>query len=164
MTRLQGQFVQAIVVISTVSGSFLRSGRLASASQPSNFPLLDQDGTIYLTQGFKFYLPPTLASTVFSMQSSLIPNARLKNWILTIVGLFIATAFLVTAVFAVNLPHATNFGQSIKETGCRTWRWLCYFPHPRIRWKLRWKTRVEIIEDVEMEDRESSSELNSGEV
>ncbi|KAG4440135.1 hypothetical protein IFR05_004393 [Cadophora sp. M221] len=52
-----------------------------------------------------FYLPPTLASSIFSMQDSIFTDPKFRDWLFTLVGLFMATALLVLAVLAFNHPR-----------------------------------------------------------
>ncbi|KAK0114087.1 hypothetical protein ONS95_013592 [Cadophora gregata] len=56
-----------------------------------------------------FYLPPTLASSIFSMQDSIFTNPKFKDWLFTLLGLFMATALLVLAVLTFNHPRISTW-------------------------------------------------------
>jgi hypothetical protein len=64
----------------------------------------------------QLYLPATLASTIFSMQSSVLPSdARLRDWIYTLIALF-----LLTFIIVINLSHIRKWGE-----GFRIWQdWI----------------------------------------
>ncbi|PVH84094.1 hypothetical protein DL98DRAFT_652134 [Cadophora sp. DSE1049] len=56
-----------------------------------------------------FYLPPTLASSIFSMQDSIFTDPKFRDWLFTLLGLFMATALLVLAVLAFNNPRISTW-------------------------------------------------------
>ncbi|KAG4415773.1 hypothetical protein IFR04_011073 [Cadophora malorum] len=56
-----------------------------------------------------FYLPPTLASSIFSMQDSIFTDPKFRDWLFTLIGLFMATALLVLAVLAFNHPRIATW-------------------------------------------------------
>ena len=58
---------------------------------------------------FQFYLPPTLASSIFSMQDSIFTDPKFRDWLFTLIGLFMATALLVLAVLAFNHPRIATW-------------------------------------------------------
>jgi hypothetical protein len=72
-----------------------------------------------LNSKFQFYLPPTLACTIFSMQSVLPANVNIKYWGYTLLGLFLMTTILV-----INLPHITTFLQFLRGWQDGYWRRL----------------------------------------
>lgn len=65
-------------------------------------------GTEY-SNAFQFYLPPTLASSIFSMQESIFTDPKFRHWLFTLLGLFMATALLVLAVLALNQPRIATW-------------------------------------------------------
>ncbi|KAK0113336.1 hypothetical protein ONS96_014201 [Cadophora gregata f. sp. sojae] len=95
ITRLQSQFIQALTVITIVRDSI---GNLTSSI----------DG-LFGPNFFQFYLPPTLASSIFSMQDSIFTNPKFKDWLFTLLGLFMATALLVLAVLTFNHPRISTW-------------------------------------------------------
>ncbi|KAL2060547.1 hypothetical protein VTL71DRAFT_9188 [Oculimacula yallundae] len=50
------------------------------------------------------YLPPSLASTIFSMSDSIFAHPEFSDWLYTLLGLFFATIILVLAVLGLNHP------------------------------------------------------------
>lgn len=63
------------------------------------------------------YLPPTLASTIFSMPNSVLPgHARFRHWIYVFLGLSAITVLVV-----LNLSRMTKLGQAARDWQDRTW-------------------------------------------
>jgi len=60
-----------------------------------------------------FYLPPTLASSIFSMQSAVLPEiVSFKYYIITLISLVIFTVLVVG-----NLPIVMKFWSLLSNTG-----------------------------------------------
>ncbi|KAH7379958.1 hypothetical protein BKA64DRAFT_240143 [Cadophora sp. MPI-SDFR-AT-0126] len=110
------------------------------------------------------YLPPSLASTVFSMQETIFTNSKFHDWLYTLIGLFIATVFLVAAILALN--HA-----SVRAWLKNFWKSSLRFPFHVLR-LFRFVKRV-IARDrrpategegIEMDDQDEDDSPDAGEV
>jgi hypothetical protein len=110
ITREQSKLIQALTVITIVSHLFFYTFQHAILRFGVRYPV---------SNSHQFYLPPTLAFTIFSMQSVLPTNVVLKYWIYTLVGLF-----LITTVLVINLPHITKFFQFLRDWQHWYWGWL----------------------------------------
>lgn len=100
------------------------------------------------------YLPPTLASTIFSMQSILPSDAKFKDWIYTLVALFLSTLFVLVVLNLSNLTHLVRWiGRGLKDI----WTWI---RSPR-RW---WSSSEANTEDEhEMDDQgDEADDLDFG--
>jgi hypothetical protein len=94
------------------------------------------------------------------MPNSIIKEARMKQWVHLVVALFVLTAVLVAAVFALNLISFSKMCGLLK-------RRLVYISaklHLVMWWKLLWNARRKrrdsetSEDDIEMEEGEGSRE------
>jgi hypothetical protein len=95
------------------------------------------------------------------MQSQVISNPQFKHWVYTVIGLFIATAFLVGAVSVANYVDTPKVSRNIAKCLVRVWtRIWARIEILFVNWKQRWKKSGGDLstDETELENRGGNSE------
>jgi hypothetical protein len=90
------------------------------------------------------------------MQSQVISNPQFKHWVYTVIGLFIATAFLVGAVSVANYVDTLKVSRIIVKWFILVWNRIWgRMEHLFVNWKQRWKKRDgdSSSDETELENR-----------